>query len=296
MFQAGQIRRLECGADGFPALGQGSQGADASQRMIGRADAGEFPSLAREDGISVGGAEFPPVGPKSRDLGARRAGGWFGFFEEAGQTEKQGFAARGGCCAGGHALGEELEREFVVFVAERNGNGFVEGGVGSARRDHGLQGGAFGLEAAAGGDGQQVGDLCGRQCAQRGEATSGPRGGKSGPFGVRGRVVGQADLRHFTVRCGAGEMLFDRAVDDDMQDDIFIGGIDRMTVLFPSRSFEIDLDGSTVLATADPHRGMDKVRSRFAVPLSEVGDDNGFASGRFEFASASAGKPAGLPG
>ena len=91
-------------------------------------------------------------------------------------------------------------------------------------------------------------------------------------------------------------MFFDRAVDDDMQDNVFVGGIDRMTVLFPSGSFEIDFDGSTVLAIADPHRGMDKVWSRFAVPLSEVGDDNGFASGCFEFASARAGKPAGLPG
>ena len=294
--QAVQVGGLEGGADGFPTAGEGGEGGEAPERVIGGARAGEFPSVGWQDECGASGALFPPRGPQGGSLGAGGAGGRLRFFEKAGEAEEEGFASGGGGGAAGNTLGEQLEGELVVFVAEGDGGGFVERGVGSAGGDHGSERGAFAFQPAACGFGEERGEVVGCELTQWRGATSGAGGGEGFPFGGGAGVVGETDLRDFAVGGGAREMEFARAADDDVKDDILVSGIGRVAVLLPAGGLEIDFDGAAVLASVEADDGLGEVRSGFAVPLAEVGDGNRASRGGGEFAAAGSGEPAGLPG
>src|SRR6516165_3340611 len=91
----------------------------------------------------------------------------------------------------------------------------------------------------------------------------------------------QVNLDDFAVLACSGKMARSAAVKEDMKHDPIKGGILRMSVTFPIRNmhipFHIPLAGSIAI---DPNGGMNKVRSGFPVPESELNDFNQSSIGR----------------
>jgi hypothetical protein len=95
------------------------------------------------------------------------------------------------------------------------------------------------------------------------------------------KITQSINLDNFAVLPRSGKMARSAAVKEDMKHDPIKGGILRMSVTFPIRNmhipFHIPLAGSIAI---DPNGGMNKVRSGFPVPESELNDFNQSSIGR----------------
>ena len=94
---------------------------------------------------------------------------------------------------------------------------------------------------------------------------------------------------------GLGEEFFRAFVPEDVEENVFVGGVDGMAVAFPIAHVGIEFDGAALGRLAvEGDRGGGEVGAGFSIPFAELDDFEGIAGEGGEFAAKFAGEPSGL--